>query len=99
MKKGVSDRLWEDLVLAIRFDDLQPPADEEPNEWPGMCGYTISSRPNEDIISIWIGVRWTPHIIELSYRVSNIQARIFGVPRTQISSPFLSHRPPSIRFM
>ena len=56
LKKGVSDRLWEDLVLAIlgeQFDDLQPPADEEPDEWPGICGCTISVRPNEDIISVW----------------------------------------------
>jgi len=56
LKKGVSDRLWEDIVLAIlgeQFDDLQPPADEEPDEWPGICGCTISVRPNEDIISVW----------------------------------------------
>ena len=56
LKKGVSDRLWEDLVLAVlgeQFDDLQPPADEEPDEWPGICGCTISVRPNEDIISVW----------------------------------------------
>ena len=56
LKKGVSDRLWEDLVLAIlgeQFDDIQLPADEEPDEWPGICGCTISVRPNEDIISVW----------------------------------------------
>lgn len=56
LKKGVSDRLWEDLVLAVlgeQFDDLQPPGDEEKDEWPGICGCTISVRPNEDIISVW----------------------------------------------
>ena len=56
LKKGVSDRLWEDLLLAVlgeQFDDLQPPANEELDEWPGICGCTISIRPNEDIISVW----------------------------------------------
>jgi translation initiation factor 4E len=56
LKKGVSDRLWEDIVLAVlgeQFDDLQPPTDEDPDEWPGICGCTISVRPNEDIISVW----------------------------------------------
>ena len=56
LKKGISDRLWEDIILAVlgeQFDDLQPPVDEESDEWPGICGCTISVRPSEDIISVW----------------------------------------------
>ena len=55
-KKGVLDRLWEDLDLAVlgeRFDDLQLPTNEEPDEWPGICSCTGSAWSNEDIISVW----------------------------------------------
>lgn len=64
LKKGVADRLWEDLVLAIigdQFDEPSAPMPRDPDgsteengtEWPGICGCTISVRQSEDIISIW----------------------------------------------
>ncbi|KAI8996445.1 eukaryotic translation initiation factor 4E class II [Trametes punicea] len=66
LRKGVADRLWEDLVLAVIGDQFDSVVDEseshqqEPNpegvppgEWPEICGCTISVRQNEDIISLW----------------------------------------------
>ncbi|KIP03011.1 hypothetical protein PHLGIDRAFT_130408 [Phlebiopsis gigantea 11061_1 CR5-6] len=62
LRKGVADRLWEDLVLAIIGDqfadcELESGADgkdvDGKEEWPEICGCTISVRQNEDIISIW----------------------------------------------
>ena len=68
LRKGVADRLWEDLVLAVigdQFEGVADPADADgsagagaeegvpPGEWPEVCGCTISVRQNEDIISLW----------------------------------------------
>ncbi|KAI0766694.1 eukaryotic translation initiation factor 4E class II [Trametes elegans] len=64
LRKGVADRLWEDLVLAVigdQFDgvtdgDTHPDSSAEgvpPGEWPEICGCTISVRQNEDIVSLW----------------------------------------------
>lgn len=66
LRKGVADRLWEDLVLAIigdQFTDCEPESintdspDSEKSkgttEWPEICGCTISVRQNEDIITVW----------------------------------------------
>ncbi|KAI0741622.1 eukaryotic translation initiation factor 4E class II [Daedaleopsis nitida] len=65
LRKGVADRIWEDLVLAIigdQFDGVVDSTDANaeptlegvpPGEWPEICGCTISVRQNEDIISLW----------------------------------------------
>jgi translation initiation factor 4E len=76
LRKGVADRLWEDLVLAIigdRFayyssdtiEDAPGKANEaerwrggekdgkEADDWPEICGCTISVRQSEDIVSVW----------------------------------------------
>ena len=65
LRKGVADRLWEDLVLAVIGDQFDGVVDESeaqsesnpegvpPGEWPEICGCTISVRQNEDIISLW----------------------------------------------
>lgn len=66
LRKGVADRLWEDLVLAVIGDQFDGVDDAEgsqpdavalegvpPGEWPEICGCTISVRQNEDIISLW----------------------------------------------
>lgn len=47
LRKGISDRLWEDLVLAIIGDQF----DVE----DGICGCVLSVRGNEDILSVWNG--------------------------------------------
>ncbi|KAH8104048.1 eukaryotic translation initiation factor 4E class II [Cristinia sonorae] len=59
LKKGVADRLWEDLVLAVIGDQFDEVAGSEAHindaadEWPEICGCTISVRQNEDIITVW----------------------------------------------
>ena len=64
LRKGVSDRLWEDLVLAVvgdLFDECKGSSGSEEEgegkspekEYPEICGCTISVRQSEDIISLW----------------------------------------------
>ncbi|EEB87202.1 hypothetical protein MPER_15547, partial [Moniliophthora perniciosa FA553] len=69
LKKGVADRIWEDLVLAIlgdQFDECRQAPDnaaevanswedssDSDTEWPEICGCTISVRQSEDIVSLW----------------------------------------------
>jgi translation initiation factor 4E len=64
LKKGVTDRLWEDLVLAIigdQFDECNGGAKglswedkgEHGSDWPEICGCTISVRQSEDIVTLW----------------------------------------------
>ncbi|KAF9462916.1 translation initiation factor eIF4e [Collybia nuda] len=68
LKKGVADRIWEDLVLAIigdQFDECRnteesegignwdDKSDKSGTEWPDICGCTISVRQSEDIVSLW----------------------------------------------
>lgn len=66
LRKGVADRLWEDLVLAIvgeHFAECNAVGEEDKadgasgdishGDWPEICGCTISVRQNEDIISVW----------------------------------------------
>ena len=43
LKKGVSDRMWENLIIATVSDQLPE----------GICGAVLSVRQNEDIISVW----------------------------------------------
>lgn len=66
LRKGVADRLWEDLVLAVIGDQFDRcgngPAptnaendddDDSSTAYNEICGCTISVRQNEDIISLW----------------------------------------------
>ncbi|KZT70731.1 eukaryotic translation initiation factor 4E class II [Daedalea quercina L-15889] len=65
LRKGISDRLWEDLILAVvgdQFADCNTVGEEKgngtvgdglQNDPPEICGCTISVRQNEDIISVW----------------------------------------------
>lgn len=64
LRKGIADRLWEDLVLAVIGDqfadcEVEPPEhgtggeNGVSSEWPQICGCTISVRQNEDIITVW----------------------------------------------
>jgi len=67
LKKGVADRLWEDLVLAIigdQFDECrhvggkesvswEDKGDGNGSDWPEICGCTISVRQSEDIVTLW----------------------------------------------
>ncbi|KAI9461414.1 translation initiation factor eIF4e [Boletus coccyginus] len=68
LRKGVADRVWEDLVCGVvgdMFDECgrgrrKVDGDSDGNneddngeEWPEICGCTISVRQNEDIVAIW----------------------------------------------
>ncbi|KAF4120467.1 translation initiation factor 4E [Geosmithia morbida] len=46
MKKGVADRLWEDLLLALVGDQFGDAGED-------VCGAVLSVRNGEDILSIW----------------------------------------------
>lgn len=46
MKKGVADRYWEDLLLAIVGDQFAEAGDE-------VCGAVLSVRSGEDVLSVW----------------------------------------------
>lgn len=45
-KKGVSDRYWEDLLLAMVGDQFLEASDE-------VCGAVLSVRGGEDVLSVW----------------------------------------------
>ncbi|EUC34834.1 hypothetical protein COCVIDRAFT_24035 [Bipolaris victoriae FI3] len=46
LKKGVADRYWEDLLLALVGDQFLEAGDE-------FCGFVLSVRSGEDVFSIW----------------------------------------------
>jgi translation initiation factor 4E len=46
LKKGVADRYWEDLLLAIVGDQFAEAGEE-------VCGAVLSVRSGEDVLSIW----------------------------------------------
>ncbi|KAG9312856.1 translation initiation factor eIF 4e-like domain-containing protein [Chiua virens] len=67
LRKGIADRVWEDLVCGVvgdmfdecgkgrprTEDDGNGNEDEDGEEWPEICGCTISVRQSEDIVSVW----------------------------------------------
>ncbi|KAI5289939.1 hypothetical protein KEM54_002840 [Ascosphaera aggregata] len=46
LKKGVADRYWEELLLAIVGDQFGDAGDE-------ICGAVLSVRSGEDVLSVW----------------------------------------------
>lgn len=46
LKKGVADRYWEDLLLAMVGDQFAEAGDE-------VCGAVLSVRSGEDVLSLW----------------------------------------------
>ena len=46
LKKGVADRYWEDLLLAIVGDQFAEASDE-------VCGAVLSVRSGEDVLNVW----------------------------------------------
>jgi translation initiation factor 4E len=56
LRKGVADRIWEDLVMGVvgdMFDECGTQGEGEDGGWPEICGCTISVRQSEDIVSLW----------------------------------------------
>lgn len=46
LKKGVADRYWEELLVAIVGDQFMEASEE-------VCGAVLSMRKEEDVLSIW----------------------------------------------
>lgn len=46
LKKGVADRYWEDLLLAMIGDQFAEASDE-------VCGAVLSVRSGEDVLNVW----------------------------------------------
>jgi translation initiation factor 4E len=56
LKKGVADRVWEEIVLAVIGDQFAPERGSVSVENDGweVCGVSISVRSNnEDILAVW----------------------------------------------
>ena len=56
LKKGVADRVWEEIVLAVIGDQFAPERGSGSAENDGweVCGVSISVRSNnEDILAVW----------------------------------------------
>ncbi|KAI9740470.1 MAG: hypothetical protein M1834_005050 [Cirrosporium novae-zelandiae] len=49
LKKGVADRFWEDLLLAMVGDQFAEAGEE-------VCGAVLSVRSGEDVLSVWTKV-------------------------------------------
>ena len=46
LRKGVADRYWEELMMALVGDQFAEASEE-------VCGAVVSVRPGEDVISVW----------------------------------------------
>jgi len=69
LRKGVSDRLWEDLILAVIGDQFEPE--------DGICGCVLSVRSNEDILSVW---NRDDKDAEVKARIREGIRRLLGLP-------------------
>ncbi|KAG0151761.1 hypothetical protein CROQUDRAFT_86395 [Cronartium quercuum f. sp. fusiforme G11] len=52
LKKGLSDRLWESLILSLIGGGLEKLINSE-NHQQEICGAVLSIRRDEDILSVW----------------------------------------------
>lgn len=92
LKKGVADRLWEDLVCAVVGDQFEGDGEsrgEGVPEGPEVCGCTISVRNSEDILTVWnkgTDVRVKERIRDTIKRVLNLPANIIMEYKTNSDS-------------
>jgi len=84
LRKGVADRLWEDLVLAVIGDQFRPIDNQGQEdgevEYPEICGCTISVRQSEDIISLWNRTGEQ----RITSRTKETMKRLLGLPLSTI---------------
>jgi translation initiation factor 4E len=79
LKKGVADRYWEDLLLALVGDQFAEAGDE-------VCGAVLSVRGGEDVLSVWTkndGGRNIKIRYAFPYR-SCLNGYTFGTPKLMI---------------
>jgi translation initiation factor 4E len=60
LKKGVADRYWEDLLLALVGNQFVGTNDE-------ICGAVLSVRNGEDILSIWTRDESSGRVLKIKY--------------------------------
>ncbi|KAG9037527.1 hypothetical protein FRB95_005109 [Tulasnella sp. JGI-2019a] len=73
LRKGIADRLWEDLVLAVIGDQF----DSE----DGISGVVLSVRSAEDILSVW---NRDDKDAEAKGRIRDMIRRALGLPKETI---------------
>jgi translation initiation factor 4E len=79
LKKGVADRYWENLLLALVGDQFAEAGDE-------VCGAVLSVRGGEDVLSVWTkndGGRNIKIRYAFPYR-SCLNGYTFGTPKLMI---------------
>ncbi|KAF9531713.1 eukaryotic translation initiation factor 4E class II [Crepidotus variabilis] len=93
LKKGIADRFWEDLVMAIvgdQFDECHSPyksavsgeeGEDNSMEWPEICGCTISVRQNEDIVSLWNRVDGD---VKLREQIRDTLRKVLNLPSSTV---------------
>jgi len=90
LRKGVADRVWENLVCAVVGDmfadsssedgsDIE--AEDNPDGYPEICGCTISVRQSEDIISLWNRVDQDVRVRE---RIRDTLRQVLNIPASTI---------------
>ncbi|KAF8075042.1 translation initiation factor eIF4e [Lyophyllum atratum] len=95
LKKGVADRIWEDLVMAIVGDQFHECRDTEESEvasnwddksdasateFPEISGCTISVRQSEDIVSLWNRV----DDVKVREKIRDTLRRVLNLPASTI---------------
>ncbi|KAF2742071.1 IF4E-domain-containing protein [Sporormia fimetaria CBS 119925] len=68
LKKGVADRYWEELLMALIGDQFVEAADE-------VCGFVLSVRSGEDVFSIW-----TKNDGGRNIKIRETVKRVLGLP-------------------
>lgn len=68
LKKGVADRYWEELLLALIGDQFAEATDE-------VCGAVVSVRSGEDVFSIW-----TKNDGGRNVKIREAVKRVLGLP-------------------
>ena len=92
LKKGVADRYWEDLLLAIVGDQFAEAGEE-------VCGAVLSVRSGEDVLSVWtridggrnIKIRYA-HVWVLAARANSATVKPLSVCWPSPQTPTLSGR-------
>ncbi len=86
LKKGVSDRYWEDLLLAIVGDQFAEAGEE-------VCGAVLSVRSGEDVLSVWTRIDGGRNIKIRCVGPSSNLSTMANAVQVRLSSAFLPFLP------